>query len=344
MLYVSTRNNRDAFPAAHAFRQDRACDGGLFTPFRIPEFTQEQIHTLGDKTFGQIASELLNLFYGCKLHGWDVDFAIGRNPVKTDSMSHKLLVGECWHNLDRDLMPMLQRLNDLAAQCEAGTYISDWAHVALRITILFGVFGELKRNELTDLRETVDISVPSGNFDWIMAAWYAKKMGLPIGMIICSCNENGAPWDLLHQGQLHTDATIKQTNTPLADDALPSGVERLIHGTLGTNEACRFAQKAEQGRLYTIDEAQQLALRDGLYSAVISNERVSANILSLYRTCNYIASPYTALSYSGLMDYRAKTGESRKTLLLGYHSPEHDAETVSDALAITPEHLAEKMG
>lgn len=343
MLYVSTRNNRDAFTAAHAFRQDRTGDGGLFAPFRIPEFSKEQILTLGDKTFGQIASELLNLFYGSKLHGWDVDFAIGRNPVKTDSMSHKLLVAECWHNLDRDLMPMLQRLNDQAAQCEAGTYISDWAHVALRITILFGVFGELKRTALTDLQEKIDISLPSGNFDWIMAAWYAKKMGLPIGMIICSCNENGAPWDLLHQGQLHTDAAVKQTNTPFADYGVPFGAERLIHGVFGTQEACRFALQIEQGRLFTLDETQLPALREGMYSAVISDERVSANILSLYRTCDYIASPYTALSYSGLMDYRAKSGESRKTLLLGCHSPEHDAETVAAALGMTVGQLAEKM-
>jgi threonine synthase len=342
MLYVSTRNHRDAFTAAHAFQKNTATDGGRFVPFRVPEIPGDEILALGEKSFGQIASRMLNLFYGCKLLPWDVDFAVGRNPVRSISMSHRLIIGEVWLNLDRDLEPMLNRLNRLAMSQEDAT-ISAWGHIALRITILFGLMGELSRNGSVDLREQTDIALPCGNFEWIMAAWYAKKMGLPIGTIICACNDNGAGWDLLHQGQLHTDAVVKQTNTPLADFAVPEGMECLIHGVLGTDEVLRFAEKNAKGRLYSLDEAQLSALREGMYSAVISSSRVSANILSLYRTGNYIASPYTALAYSGLMDYRARTGESRTTLLLGPHSPEHDADTVSEALGITVDQLAEKM-
>ena len=342
MLYVSTRNNRDAFTAAHAFQKDAASDGGRFVPFRIPEISREEILSLGEKSFGQIASRMLNLFYGSKLLPWDVDFAIGRNPVRSVSMSHRLIIGEIWHNLDRDLIPMVNRLNGLAMGND-NAIVSPWGQIALRITILFGLMGELRRNGTVEPSDEIDIALPCGSFDWIMAAWYAKKMGLPIGTIICACNDNGAGWDLLHQGQLHTDAVAKQTNTPLSDFAVPEGIECLIHGTLGTEEAVRFAQKSVKGRLYTLTEEQLLSLRDGMYSAVISCSRVSANILSLFRTGNYIASPYTALAYSGLMDYRARTGESRTALLLGPHSPEHDADTVADALGITVEQLAEKM-
>ena len=98
MLYVTTRNNRDAYTAQRVLRENRGPDGGLYVPFREPVFSREEIDALKEKSFHQCVAEVLNRLFNTKLTRWDVEFCVGRYPVRLVNLPQRIIAGECWHN------------------------------------------------------------------------------------------------------------------------------------------------------------------------------------------------------------------------------------------------------
>ena len=98
MLYVTTRNNRDAYTAQRVLRKNRGPDGGLYVPFREPVFSREEIDALKEKSFHQCVAEVLNRLFNTKLTRWDVEFCVGRYPVRLVNLPQRIIAGECWHN------------------------------------------------------------------------------------------------------------------------------------------------------------------------------------------------------------------------------------------------------
>lgn len=344
MLYVTTRNKNDAHTAHKTLTADRALDGGLFVPFQMPVLSREEIIALKDKTFGQCVAEILNLFFSARLDGWDVDFCIGRYPVKLVPMSHRIMVAETWHNPDWDFARMVRNLfSRIYGNDDTQGVPSNWACIAIRIATLFGLYGQLLQQGLTDPESVVDVAVTAGDFSAPMAVWYAREMGLPIGNIICSCNDNGSVWDLLHHGHIRTDTVAVPTNTPQCDVGVPSGLERLLYGCIGTSEASRFAEACHQGTIYAPEEENYLSIRKGMFAAVVSQKRMESVIRNVYHTNAYILDPYAALAYGGLQDYRTSVGETRTALLMTEQSPVCSSATVATAMGITAQQLKDRL-
>lgn len=342
MLYVTTRNNRDAYTAQRALRENRGPDGGLFVPFREPNFTAEEIAALADKSFSLCVSEVLNTLFKTRLTAWDVDFSIGRYAVRLEMLGSRVVMAESWHNLESEFSRLVKNLSNLLrGDAETETLPGDWAEIAVRIAVLFGIFGELMRQGIVSSEKKVDISVVSGDFSAPISAWYARRWGLPIGNIVCCCNENGNLWDFICHGQLKTGDVAVQTITPEADIVVPSGLERLIHGSEGVEEVANFLSVVRRGGTYYVDDALLHKLRQGIYVTVTSQRRVLSTIPNIFASHKYLLSPYAALAYAGLQDYRSRTGESRCALVLAEKSPLRDAETVSSALGVTAEMLKE---
>lgn len=340
MLYVTTRDKFDAFTVHRAMGEDRAPNGGLYLPFRMPCLAADELSALREKSFGQCVAELLNGFFCAGLSGWDVEFSIGKNPVKLVSMNHRILIGELWHNQQWDYTHLERVLSERLCGRKQP---SGWMRIAVRIAVLFGVYGEMLRIGSIEPKKEFDVALPTGDFSAAMAVWYARQMGLPVANIICACNENSALWDLMHLGEVRTDVTKIDTVTPLADHALPEELERLVFGTLGVAENLRFCEICGRGGVYTPRPGMLETLRKGMFSAVVSQARLEATIPSVYRTGGYILGPYTALAYGGLLDYRAKTGESRTALLLSDRSPVCDAAFVAGTMEISERELKAKL-
>jgi len=344
MLYVTTRNKNDAHTAHKTLTTDRGADGGLYVPFQMPSVSAEEILALKDKSFGQCVADILNMFFSARLDGWDVDFCIGRYPVKLVPMSHRIVVAETWHNPDWDFARMVRNLyGRICGNDDIHGVPSNWAWIAIRIATLFGLYGQLLRQGLAGPESTVDVAVTAGDFSTSMAVWYAREIGLPVGMIISSCNENGGAWDLLHHGQLRTDTVAVPTNTPQCDVGVPSNIERLLYGRAGTAEVSRFVAACREGREYSLSEEAFASVRKGMYAAVVSQKRMESVIRNVYRTSTYLLDPYSALAYGGLQDYRATVGEGRTTLLMTERSPICSAATVAAAMGITVQELKDRV-
>ncbi len=339
MLYATTRDPYDAFTAYRTLQADQAADGGLYTPYRLPQLEREELRRMAKCSFGQNVARVINIFFAAGLTGWDVDFAIGRAPVVLDGLSPRLLLAECWRNAAGKLSHTVKLLDDKLRTVPAGQEPSGWTRIAVSVAILFGIFGQLLRTQERRLDNPVDQAVTTGDFSRPMAAGYGKHMGLPIGNIICGCNTNGGVWDLLHHGQLSTGDPVISTTTPECDRVVPEKLELLICNTLGSKEVRRFLDCCRKGRLYALEPMPLEVLREGLYAGVISDTRVSTLLPSVYHTYGYLLSPYAALAYGSLMDYRAKTQENRMAVLIADRSPLCDGGYVSQCLGIAEQSL-----
>lgn len=342
MLYVTTRSNLDVFTAHRALTESRGPDGGQYLPFRSPTFSDGQLQELSGLPFNECVARLLNRMFGSKLGKFDVDFAIGRYPVRLAQLSHRILVGECWHNPQLHFGRTVDGLTRLLRE-RTDIVPGEWLPIGIRVAILFAVYAALLAEGTVQAGEKVDISLVSGEFDGAISAWYARQWGLPIGSIICCCNENSELWNLIAQGQLRTDSVCSCTVTTDADISLPSCLERLIHGCGGPEEVERYLDRCRRGGMYVPSERVLQKLRDGLYVSVISSHRTLRTIPSVYATHRYLMSPYTALAYSGLLDYRAKTGQLRRSIVIADRSPVRERETVASALGVSPEKLKDYM-
>lgn len=331
MLYVTTRNEREQFPALRTLGQDRGPDGGFFAPFRINPLSREEIESLKEKSFGGCIAFALDKLFFPKLNGVELDFALGRSPVKVLAMSHRIVVAEMWHNIhlnfDWIVRELTQRLRTDAQLTEP---VTEWATVAARIGALFGIFGQLLRSGDVDAEQGMDVAVVSGDFTMPMAAWYAREMGLPIGNVICSGAQSGI-WDLLHRGEV-------RLNTPL-----PAGMERLIFGRLGSEEVSRYLEVCGRGGVYAPAEQQMEALRQGMFAAVVSPRRAERTIANVFRSNQYLLGAETAVAYAGLQDYRATAGEGRLALILAERRPAESLQTVAAAVDMEPQVLKAKL-
>ena len=340
MLYVTIRNDHDAYTAYRAIHEPVGPDGGGFLPFRMPTFTAEEIAAFQEVSFGHCVADILNRFFSCGLTGWDVDFMAGRHAAKLASVTQRVAVAELWHNTEGSYAHLEKVLTDRICG-EAAP--NSWVRIAIRVAVLTGVYAMLLRSGQITVAQVFDVAVPTGDFTIPMAVWYFRQMGFPVANIICCCSDNSAVWELLQQGQMRTDAAVKKNSAPLADSGIPAELERLIAATLGSKEACRYSEVVKQGSVYAPPVGTFEQLRKGLTASVVSSQRLGSAIPNVYSTANYLMGPYTALGYSGLMDYRAKTGLRRPALLLADRSPVCDTAFVCDAMHWTEAELKENL-
>ena len=339
MLYVSTRNPHETHTSRNALTQARASDGGFYVPLWRGEIPA------GDsagRRFGDNVAGMMNRLFDTQLSEHDVRLAAGRSPVQIIPLANRVLMGELWHNLDNTYSALVK---NLASHFCPGAIITpgSWAPIGVGISVLFGIFGELMGKGMASDEKKVDISLVSGDFSLAMAAWYARRFGLPIGNIVCCCNENSAVWNLFTHGAFRSDGISIPTLTPEADICIPESLERLIFECGGSREAEHYVERTRKGETYYPEDPVLHKLRQGMFVSVVNTPRMMDIIPNACTTHDYILSPYSALAYGGLLDYRAVTGESRRSLILAEKSPLIDRDTVANALSIDTDTLDNRL-
>ena len=189
MLYLSTRNTPDCYTAYRALNETQAPDGGFFVPFRLQKFSDSELLALHAKTPCDVIAQMLNLFFGVQLTGWDVECVVGRSPVKTETVNQRLLFAEFWRNPDGSLKYLIFNLyRRMTTKEYSASKTTGWAYIAIEIALLFGLYAATDMIPVQGL----DVAVETGDFADITAVEYAKQMGLPINMMVCATNENSA--------------------------------------------------------------------------------------------------------------------------------------------------------
>ena len=333
MLYCTTNNDSVTFDSRCPLVQNYTDSGEIFVPVQLPEFTSKEILALQEKSFGQNIADILNLFFDTELTGWDIDFCIGRSTARTAQINNKLFSIELWHNPADSFSYLEHRLYKAVSKVAENAQPTEWFRICIRIATLFASLGELFHRYSPASNVTVDLSLPGNDLAMPLAAIYSRQMGLPIGALIITTEENKSLWNLVHHGSIY----LSQRS---ADTAV--SVERLIHRTLGCADAVEFKKTYDQGKVYHIDEEILPMLNSGIFCVVTSKERTIQTINSVYKTNQYVIDPVSAMCVGGLQDYRARRGEHNPTVVFSEQSPLLHLDCIQSATGLTMRALNER--
>ncbi len=333
MLYITTRNDSQTYTAQQVADGDRGAEGGFFVPLSFPRYTPAEISRLKEKSFHQCIAEVLNRLFPVHLSEWDVRFSIGRSPVRLQSLGHRCTIVQSWHNPQWEYEYLEKRL---ASSLNVNTpEPGNWVRIAIEAAVLFGIFSDLQRSGI----DAMDVSMVSGDFAGPTSAWYAHQWGLPIGNILCCCNENRNVWGLICHGDFRTDGVSLPTQIPEADVVIPKNLEHLIYGCGGTEEVQHYLEACRTGMVYIPGNMVLEKMRKGLYVSVISTQRALETISNVYRAYEFVLTPHSALAYAGMMDYRTRTGIMRHAIVIEKDSPRASMKVISAAIGTTEEEL-----
>ena len=322
MLYITTRGDRDAFTAHRTLCTDQAPDEGCFIPMRFPQFSSAEISLIAEQSFEETVAYILNIFFSANLTKWDVSLYVGRNTARVPETNKRIILAELWHNPGNCFQYVLDGLFSRVFGTETNLQPSEWFKVAVKIAILFGVYGELCHSEQLKVGDHIDLSLPADDFSYPIAALYATAIGLPLGSVICNCTKTHEMWNLIHRG------TLNYSGVP---DIMRAGVERFL--------SLRLNKVPNSQGSFEADAEEKLILRKGIFCVVSGAERVLHALNGVYSSIARIVTPDVALCFSGLGDYRAKTGESKLTLILEEDSPALYTEEIGKATGISKSKL-----
>jgi threonine synthase len=170
--------------------------------------------------------------------------------------------------------------------------------------------------------EPVNFVVPTGNFGNILAAFYAKSMGVPVGKLICASNENKVLFDFFETGVYDRNREFILTSSPSMDILISSNLERLIFKIAGEDAAATadmMAALAAAGK-YTITPEMKAQMKDFL-GGWASEEECAAEIKRMYESTGYVMDTHTAVASAVYHDYRKKTGDDTVTVIASTASP-----------------------
>ncbi len=194
-------------------------------------------------------------------------------------------------------------------------------------------YGQLVERGAIQAGDPVNVTVPTGNFGNILAAFYAKKMGLPISRLICASNENKVLYDFFSTGTYDRRREFVLTTSPSMDILISSNLERLIFMIAGENAAkCRELMENLSGQgFYSITEEMKAGLAD--FCGGTADEKATAEeILRVYNESGYVIDPHTAVASSVYHAYRKNSGDTLPTVIASTASPYKFAGSVMDAL------------
>lgn len=203
-------------------------------------------------------------------------------------------------------------------------------------------YAQLLKEEKIEDGEKINIVVPTGNFGNILAAYFAKNMGLPVNKLICASNENKVLFDFFRTGTYDKNRDFVLTSSPSMDILISSNLERLIYliadRDVEKNAQCMTALSKE-GK-YDITEEMKAKLSD-FYGGYASEKETAEKIHDLYDKCGYVIDTHTAVAAKVCDTYRKETGDMTKTVIASTASPFKFTRSVMNAIDVKYDSLSD---
>ncbi len=245
-------------------------------------------------------------------------------------------------NFDDAQSAVKRMFNDkeLAAELEAAGYQFSSANsinigrLVPQIAYYVYAYACLMRQGEIEPGTKINVDVPTGNFGNILAAFYAKNMGLPINKLICASNENKVLYDFFTTGEYNRNRDFILTSSPSMDILISSNLERLIYrvvsGDAVKNKELMDALVTE-GK-YTITEQMKETLSD-FYGNYASEAETQEKIAQVYKDTAYVIDTHTAVAAAVYDKYVKETGDETKTVIASTASPYKFLRSVMEAAA-----------
>lgn len=201
--------------------------------------------------------------------------------------------------------------------------------------IAYYVYGyaQLVKQGTLSVGDSMNVAVPTGNFGNILAAYYAKQMGLPIHKLICASNQNNVLTDFFNTGTYNRQRDFFVTNSPSMDIVISSNLERLLCHISGNDThttAHLMAQLSTKGE-YTITSTMHDKLAD-FYAGFATEQEIDTQIRKIFNKHHYLMDPHTAVAHIVYEQYLDETHDTTPTLIASTASPYKFPRTVLSAI------------
>ncbi|MGM9886072.1 MAG: threonine synthase [Lactococcus sp.] len=263
---------------------------------------------------------------------------VGISPMQRLQMTtqsapnvHAVAVRGNFDDAQRAVKGILQD-HDFAAQFSASSFFSsansiNFGRLLPQIVYYFWAYSQLVSADKNKVGEKVNFSVPTGNFGDILAGYYAKRMGLPVGKLICATNKNSVLYDVLTNGTYDRKREFYVTNSPSMDILVSSNFERLIYHLGGSALAKATQEELATSGKYTLPQAVFEALRETFATEKCDDQETELAIANVAKTENYLLDPHSAIAYEASQ----KLDLSGHKVILATASPYKFAKTVEQA-------------
>lgn len=208
----------------------------------------------------------------------------------------------------------------------------NWGRLAPQIVYYFSAYTDLLRSGRIKDGESVDFVVPTGNFGDILAGFYARKMGLPVGRLVCASNRNNVLTDFLNTGIYDRKRDFYKTISPSMDILVSSNLERLLwYMTDDTAIVKRWMTELAENGSYDVGAEVLDKIKDTFSAGCADDERTKAVIREVYEKEDYVLDPHTAVAWAVAEDY-SKANKGRCVTVLSTASPYKFCQSVLEAV------------
>ena len=210
----------------------------------------------------------------------------------------------------------------------------NWGRLAPQIVYYFSAYAELVKNEEINLGDEINIAVPTGNFGNILAAYYAKRMGLPAAKLICASNENNVLTDFIKTGVYDKNREFKTTISPSMDILISSNLERFLYDISAgdTEKINKFMSELKNNGRYDVGEELRKKIFDIFCAGFCNDSETLACIKDTQEKYSYTLDTHTAVAVKVYEEYIRETGDTKKTVIASTASPYKFGQSVVGAI------------
>ena len=206
--------------------------------------------------------------------------------------------------------------------CLSSANSINWGRLAPQIVYYLAAYRQLIDQKCIAMGDPVDFCVPTGNFGDILAGYYAKQMGLPVGRLICASNRNNVLTEFLNTGHYDARRTFYRTTSPSMDILVSSNLERLLYHMCGdTQKVCDWMEQLRTQGHYQVDELCLKNIQEVFSAGYADDEQAAEKIASMFEEKTYLCDPHTAVAFCVAQNYKMEHPSSHPMVVLSTASP-----------------------
>ncbi len=199
----------------------------------------------------------------------------------------------------------------------------NWGRLAPQIVYYVSAYCDMVNNGSVKFGDKINIVVPTGNFGNILAAYFAKEMGLPVNKLICASNANNVLTDFINTGVYDRNRSFFATVSPSMDILISSNLERLLYILCGRNSDTInewFGSLKDSGK-YQVSDDVSAQIKDLFSAGCCDDEETKETISLTYKNDEYLADTHTAVAINVCNEYIEKTGDKTPVVIASTASP-----------------------
>ncbi len=217
----------------------------------------------------------------------------------------------------------------------------NWGRLAPQIVYYFSAYLDLVQAGRLKMGDPLNFVVPTGNFGDILAGYYAKQAGLPVGKLICASNDNKILTDFFRSGIYDCRRKFIKTISPSMDILISSNLERLLWHLTDSKRVRSWMQDLSEQGFYQVEPAVQTRLQQDFFADFVTEAETLDTIAQVWQQEKYLLDTHTAVAYRVWEKYQEQSGDSTPAVIISTASPFKFNRSVAAAL-LGKEQTAEK--